>query len=225
MILCPKCNNRLSITKDGATCGQHEFLYRDNILELEKSEYYYGEIPQNEMNELLSMIRTEGFFKAVAGYLNCQPQWKSDYLYRYIFSPQRISWLFMTSLRQRRRVLDFGCGWGTLLIPLAKIFDKVIGIDICRERLEFASIRAKEEGIQNIIFVQSGTNLSLPFENNAFDLVILNGVLEWIPESFSENPREVQKIFLKEIRRILSPNGELYIGIENRFAYTYLLGA
>ena len=65
----------------------------------------------------------------------------------------------------------------------------------------------------------------LPFCDGSFDLVILNGVLEWVGAySDSKSPSQCQKDLLREISRVLRPGGSLYIGIENRFGYKFLLG-
>jgi len=64
----------------------------------------------------------------------------------------------------------------------------------------------------------------LPFEDDRFDLVVLNGVLEWIPASIEGNPREIQQAFLTEICRVLSDDGQLYVGIENRYGASYFKG-
>jgi SAM-dependent methyltransferase len=65
----------------------------------------------------------------------------------------------------------------------------------------------------------------LPFSDCSFDLVILNGVLEWLGTSELDlAPNLVQEKCLKEIFRVLKPGGSLYIGVENRFAFFYFFG-
>ncbi len=64
----------------------------------------------------------------------------------------------------------------------------------------------------------------LPFPDGSFDLVVLNGVLEWVPISGTGNPRDNQRDLLREIWRILRPQGCVYIGIENRFGAGYFKG-
>ena len=50
-------------------------------------------------------------------------------------------------------VLDVGCGPGRLTIPLAKIAKSVTAVDLSKGMLEVAKRRAKEEGLDNITFV------------------------------------------------------------------------
>jgi SAM-dependent methyltransferase len=107
---------------------------------------------------------------------------------------------------------------------LAKYYDDVWSLEAVKERIEFQKIRQEQDGINNINFVRADL-LHLPFPNNYFDLVVANGVLEWAGLSdCSRNPREVQLDFLKEIKRIMKPKGCLYIGIENRFGFPFILG-
>lgn len=124
----------------------------------------------------------------------------------------------------KKRVLDLGCGWGGLSFWMAHQFESVYGLDIELDGLHFIDIRASQEGVQNIAPVQ-GNVFSLPFPDKFFDVILLNGVLEWIG-TFSEDdpPLIMQERALKEISRVLEPNGSLYVGIENRFGIQYFLG-
>jgi ubiquinone/menaquinone biosynthesis C-methylase UbiE len=122
------------------------------------------------------------------------------------------------------RVLDAGCGWGGLSFWLAKEFTEVYALDSQLDGLQFIDIRSAEDGVENIFPVQ-GNLLSLPFSDRFFDLVLLNGVLEWVG-TFSEKhsaPR-LQEMALREMARVLHPQGVLYIAIENRFGLQYFMG-
>ena len=64
-----------------------------------------------------------------------------------------------------------------------------------------------------------------PSPDESFDLIVMNGLLEWVGKTsrFSD-PREAQKASLNICRRLLKKGGYLYIGIENRFALAYMQG-
>lgn len=143
---------------------------------------------------------------------------------RYALSERRASWWPLLAFRPGMRVLDYGCGWGVMSFSYARRHAEVTAYDLCQERLQFLQIRAVSEGLSNITFVRGGDAPSLPFPDSSFDLVFLIGVLEWIPTSFGGSPLEVQKHFLREIARILSPTGQLLLAIENRFNWYYFLG-
>ncbi|KKQ75704.1 MAG: Type 11 methyltransferase [Candidatus Woesebacteria bacterium GW2011_GWB1_38_5b] len=188
---------------------------------LGKKGYYWGEISQPEAKEFLANARKRGYKKAVA-----QLGVKIPGFFEYVLSSLRADWVYdAINLKNTKRALDIGSGWGAIVFSLSNIFDEVTSLEAVKERLDFQQIRASQEKRKNIKFVRADW-LKLPFKDNTFDLVSCNGVLEWIGLSdFSKNPKELQIIFLKEVKRVLKPDGVLYIGIENRFAAFLFLGA
>lgn len=121
-------------------------------------------------------------------------------------------------------VLDAGCGWGGLSFWLAREFDHVYALDLQLDGLRFIDIRSNQENVSNITTVQ-GDLFSLPFSIGSLDVVILNGVLEWVG-TFREDrgPKALQEMALQEVARALKPEGTLYVAIENRYGLQYFLG-
>ena len=60
----------------------------------------------------------------------------------------------------RRSALDFGCGVGRLVIPLASEFEHVTAVDVSLGMLETAKQNCSERSIRNVDFVQSDDQLS-----------------------------------------------------------------
>jgi ubiquinone/menaquinone biosynthesis C-methylase UbiE len=58
------------------------------------------------------------------------------------------------------RCLDFGCGVGRLLIPLARRFESVTGVDISPAMMEEAARNCRLYGLDNVSFAQSDDTLS-----------------------------------------------------------------
>jgi len=56
--------------------------------------------------------------------------------------------------------LDFGCGVGRIIIPLAYRFSHVTGVDISQDMLDEASRNCVELGLNNVELVESDDNLS-----------------------------------------------------------------
>ena len=85
-------------------------------------------------------------------------------------------------------------------------------------------LRIGQEKILNITLV--GVNaMSLPFEDKCFDLVLLSGVLEWIPTNSSDSSPGISQLSaLQEINRVLKDGGVLYLATKNRFGRNYVLG-
>jgi SAM-dependent methyltransferase len=101
---------------------------------------------------------------------------------------------------------------------------EVYCIEAIPERIEFTQERLLQEGIRNVRLIQASAT-QMPLMDNTFDLVVTNGVLEWVGEwDLEGTPRDVQVRFLSKICRLLKDDGVLVIGIENRFGYGMLLG-
>jgi SAM-dependent methyltransferase len=77
-----------------------------------------------------------------------------------------------------RRILDFGCGVGRLVIPFAAIAEAVVGVDISPSMLAEARSNCEERGLRNVSFVPSDDQLSAV--EGGFDLVHSSIVLQHI---------------------------------------------
>lgn len=110
-------------------------------------------------------------------------------------------------------ILDAGCGRGRISNLLAKQLTsgRVIGIDIggkiisSNDVIERAKQNAYYEGVFDKTEFMRGNILDLPFENNTFDSIVCNSVLEYLG---SEN--NISQA-LQELKRVLHPNGKLMI--------------
>ncbi|MCA1554185.1 MAG: methyltransferase domain-containing protein, partial [Chloroflexi bacterium] len=100
---------------------------------------------------------------------------------------------------------DVGCGAGLDSLIAARMVGPsgcVIGVDMTGEMLERARCGAAEAGLRNVEFREAFAE-SLPIEDAWADLVISNGVLNLTPD---------KAIALKEMARVLKPNGRLQVG-------------
>lgn len=214
---CPKCNFELSRVNDFYICKRcnSKWPVKDGIGIFSESKYW-GEINQDEMEEFLEFIETNGMEKGLE-----RAKDKYDVVYRFSSDPSRADWRFYLPVNKNWRVLDAGCGLGGITFSLAKIVDDVVAFDGSFERIKFVNLKSVYDRLGNIKTLV-GNFENLPLKNGEFDLIVLNGVLEWsgIPNE-TKNPREVQKEMLKKCLKLLKPGGYLYIGIENRFALNY----
>ena len=114
-------------------------------------------------------------------------------------------------LKPHSLVLDAGCGSGRHLRALAKIHDlKIIGIDRNGSDLNDAltSLKNMPDALSDNYLVSRADIKNLPFASASFDCVICSEVLEHIPEH--ENA-------LKELVRILKPQGDLVVSVPRYF--------
>jgi 2-polyprenyl-3-methyl-5-hydroxy-6-metoxy-1,4-benzoquinol methylase len=78
-----------------------------------------------------------------------------------------------------RRALDFGCGVGRLILPLAKRCASVVGVDVSDSMLQEAASNCRAIGASNVELVKGDDNLSAI--RGQFDLVHTLIVLQHIP--------------------------------------------
>ncbi len=102
-------------------------------------------------------------------------------------------------LKPGLRVLDFGCGPGTISIGLARAVEpgELHGIDMEESQIEMARGAALAGGHSNAVF-HTGDVTDLPFEDDSFDVAHCNALLMHIPDT---------QATLAEVKRVLKPGG------------------
>lgn len=83
-----------------------------------------------------------------------------------------------------KKALDFGCGVGRLIIPLAKVAQEVTGIDVSDSMLNEAKKNCEARSISNVVLVKSDDTLSLL--NGKFDFIHSFIVFQHIPVTRGE---------------------------------------
>lgn len=103
------------------------------------------------------------------------------------------------------RVLDVGCGTGTLLIFAAEVVPKarLVGVDIDDRILERAQRKVGLRGLK-IQFVR-GWATELPYADDDFERVLST-------LAFHHLTREEKACAFAEAHRVLRPGGELHLG-------------
>ena len=79
-----------------------------------------------------------------------------------------------------KEILDFGGGTGLLTLPLAKQAKSVTLVDISEKMLEQARLKAEQQDIKNIQFLEQDL-LENPLEQE-FDLIVVCRVLHHMPD-------------------------------------------
>lgn len=185
----------------------------NEIRKFEQDPYWAKKIEQIE--EALEVIDREGWDAFHKKFQN-----KLDFT----TEENRADWRFFLPLDRNSRVLDLGAGLGRISIPLARIVGKVVACDSSSVRIKFLKKLAAAKELSNIETVVADV-FNLPFEEESFDLIVMNGLLEWVGKTdLYKDPREAQVESLKICKKLLKKGGFLYVGIENRFALAYLRG-
>jgi len=198
-------------------CGTHWPL--DRGIPSYDSANYYEEVSQETILDLIALAEKGHWRTAVRTmFEDSNPE-----LYHYVADMNRASWIPILPIGPHGTVLDVNSGLGAVTHALALSYHHVVSVEPVAEMARFAKIRLDQEGLKNVELVHTTLGV-LPFSNGTFDLIVLNGVLEWVRQwRSSRTSREAQIEALKDLRRLLKPDGVLVIGSENRIAYTRFL--
>lgn len=104
------------------------------------------------------------------------------------------------------RILEVGCGSGGIAHYFAmheQLKCEVSAVDVYDNRLVWDSYK-----------FQKVSGVELPFSNNSFDVVITNHVVEHVGDW------DQQLLHIKEIQRVLTPTGQCYLAVPNRWMLT-----
>ena len=222
VLRCLKCSEKLDCGPDQCVCqgcGAAWPVSGGIPRFFQTQDHYWGEVGRKEALQLLEAARRGSWADAVRTHFP-----KDDNMRFGMLDLQRASWAPMLGLDEQSRVLDIGSGYGAITHSLSRFAGEVYSIEAIPERIDFTRERLRQEGILNVNLIQASAT-ALPLAENSFDLVVVNGVLEWVGDwDLAVHPRTAQINFLKKIRSLLKDDGVLLIGIENRFGLSSFLG-
>jgi 2-polyprenyl-3-methyl-5-hydroxy-6-metoxy-1,4-benzoquinol methylase len=132
--------------------------------------------------------------------------WRKTNYHRFPGGQKKLRVLAEIVLREftkRPRVLDVGCGNGSLAFPMAALGCEVIGVDTDGESVD--SCKSRNE-FRNVRFLH--TDGTLRTVDGVFDLIVCSEVLEHLYE-----PRAL----LASMREKLAPGGSIFLTIPNGY--------
>jgi SAM-dependent methyltransferase len=115
----------------------------------------------------------------------------------------------------RLRVLDVGCAYGGLSIAMAQAGASVTAVDVSAKFIEYA--KTNMQGVADIetkVLDASSIDMRREFGPRAFDLILLNDVLEHIYDTTS---------LVANLDYLLSDTGSIYFKVPNGFSPRFAL--
>lgn len=127
------------------------------------------------------------------------PYWQREVnwqrLQKNFFKPRYKKQILLLNLKRGMKILEVGCGIGTLSFDIAKLVlpkGRIVGLDISEKLLKIAREEAKFKGITNFL-PKKGYAEKMPFADNQF-----NGVVSRYLLQHSRSPLRI----LKEMKRV-----------------------
>lgn len=118
-----------------------------------------------------------------------------------------------------KNILEIGAGCGAITSLLTERCSNVTCVELSKKRALINAFRNKK--CTNLEILVGDFN-EIEYSRE-YDYITLIGVLEY-SNSFSKSNNPPQE-FLKNVQKLLKPNGKLFIAIENRFGLKYWAGA
>lgn len=249
LFACPRCSKPVIEQDANWVCRSCETSYpvSGGIVDFRcsRKDYYFNPVPRYAMAEIVAPAAAREWPRRVRRFLRYvrgTAEWVDN-----LVVDGRYAWKMFLELPKDARALDLGCGLGNLAKNLAPSLGVTYAMDLTWERLEFARVRFSLFNTDDdIVLLAGGDGPHLPFRDETLDVVFVSGVLEWVADDPSlweggesklskawrmllaqfgdKNPRSRQLAFLREIRRVLRPEGQLFVAIENRLNYEYFVG-
>lgn len=116
-------------------------------------------------------------------------------------------------LQPHMRLLDCGCGPGTITTGLAKVVapGDVLGLDADQHQVDRANDHAAKEGVPNVTF-EVASVYELPYPEASFDVVFSSALLEHLGTPVQA---------LREMWRVLKPGGLVAVRIPDYDGFLY----
>ena len=114
---------------------------------------------------------------------------------------------YVDHLRADDVVLDVGCANGVHTLAAARRARRVFGMDAEVPQLRIAAAAARRRGLDNVRLLAWDVTRAFPFPSSTFDAVLFLDVIEHL---------EPRVAVLREIRRVLTPDGRLLLSAPHR---------
>lgn len=111
--------------------------------------------------------------------------------------------LALAECRGGERVLEVGFGTGLTFLNLSEMYREIHGLDLTAD---IPQVKSVFDGVGIQTYLRNGNVLSMPYEGEYFDTVLLISILEHL------KPEEQDQAFA-EVARVLKPGGQVVYGV------------
>jgi len=118
--------------------------------------------------------------------------------------------IFLDCIRDKKVVLDLGCGTGDSTFFLAEHGEAewIVGVDLVRDMIEAAKKNAIDRGLDRKVFFLVCDGRCLPFKGSCFEALVSRG------DAFCF--LFPHKSTVQELKRVMKPKGVIVLEMDNR---------
>ena len=220
---CPWCAGDLACSDEECRCLSCGMRWPvvEGVVHFVSEAPYRGEISESKLRDILEAMKTEPWREIFRA--SNDPD--TVRAFTSIANLNRTSWQYFLPSGAGRSALCVAEGMGATAEALSRNYATVVAVEAVLANVQFMRRRFSQDRVDNVCIVRAGFP-HLPFPPESFDLVVFNGVIEWLPSGQrSENPAAVQLAGLRKALELLRRGGHVCIGIDNRWCHEYFLGA
>ncbi|WP_204104447.1 MULTISPECIES: class I SAM-dependent methyltransferase [Spirulina sp. CCY15215] len=185
------------------------FLDGEEIKRLQNSIDWEGECDRLGTPDFVypEYYRSQNFHGVEGGYLTESAATTYDPITKYVLPPNE-TWIREEAIAaiggQPRRILDMGCGTGSMTLMLKQTFPdaEVTGLDLSPYMLAIADHKAHKAGLH--LEWKHGKAEETHFSEQSFDLIT-------VALLFHETPATITQAILQECFRLLTEGGQIVI--------------
>lgn len=131
-------------------------------------------------------------------------EWQKSYI-------ERIKKKLLGDNYKKKTLVDIATGSGYVAVEMAKIGMEVIATDLSPQAIENLKKYKRRFSLKNLKLINSPAE-KIPLKSNTADYLVANAILEHIPN---------EKDAIVEWKRILKPNGKMYITVPLKLRYVW----
>jgi cyclopropane-fatty-acyl-phospholipid synthase len=169
--------------------GSYRYLTNFNFIKKSKMNVAHHYDLSDDLYDLFLDSKRQyscGYFKNVNDTLEAAQNNKIQHIIRKL------------NIKPNQKVLDIGCGWGSLAIDIAKSANcEVTGITLSENQFNYCKKKAEELNLENQVTFKLIDYREL---NEKFDRIVSVGMFEHVGRKFYKN-------FFKQIEKLLTDNG------------------
>lgn len=212
-LACPHCRSGLTETFDNLTCPGcgRVWPHRGGAADFGEAPVYPQDFTPEQIASLVNTAEAEGWQVALHDHMRPLDLGR----YRHAVDEYRAQWRCLLPAHPQARVLDFRCGWGPVSTSLAEDYGLVVAADTSAALARFTALRARQSGARNVFALSLDPSQRLPFADGFFDGVVLQSALEW----------GEAEVILREVARVLAPQGWVFANVANQLNAARLLQA